>query len=93
LPIIASNGGVKRDEMVTILQKKSVVILKQLRDQAIFLFKSSMRLYLILVNFMTYVGEPSRVDRERMGWYAVLFFIVFTALAYLLFREYQKDYH
>ena len=46
-----------------------------------------------LVNFMTYVGEPSRSDRERMGWYAILFFIVFTALAYLLFREYQKDYH
>jgi ubiquinol-cytochrome c reductase cytochrome c1 subunit len=42
---------------------------------------------------MTYVGEPSRSDRERMGWYAILFFIVFTALAYLLFREYQKDYH
>ena len=46
-----------------------------------------------LVNFMTYVGEPSRVDRERMGWYAILFFVVFTALSYLLFREYQKDYH
>ncbi len=45
------------------------------------------------VNFMTYVGEPSRSDRERMGWYVILFFVVFTALAYLLFREYQKDYH
>ena len=46
-----------------------------------------------LVNFMTYIGEPSRADRERIGWYVILFFIVFTSFAYLLFREYQKDYH
>ena len=46
-----------------------------------------------LVNFMTYVGEPSRADRERIGWYVILFFIIFTSFAYLLFKEYQKDYH
>ena len=45
-----------------------------------------------LVNFLTYVSEPSRADRERIGWYVIFFFIIFTAFSYLLFREYQKDY-
>ena len=46
-----------------------------------------------LTNFLTYVGEPAKRVRERMGWYVIFFFIIFTALAHLLYREYQKDYH
>ena len=46
-----------------------------------------------LTNFLTYVGEPSRAERERMGVYAIIFFIIFTFLSALLYREYQKDYH
>ena len=39
------------------------------------------------------VGDPDKVERERIGWYVVFFFIIFTTLASLLYREYQKDYH
>ena len=46
-----------------------------------------------LTNFLVYVGEPARADRERIGWYVVFFFIIFTALSALLYREYAKDYH
>ena len=39
-------------------------------------------------------GEnTSRAERERMGVYAIIFFIIFTFLSALLYREYQKDYH
>ena len=40
-----------------------------------------------LTNFLVYVGEPARADRERIGWYVVFFFIIFTALSALLYRE------
>jgi cytochrome c1 len=46
-----------------------------------------------LTNFLTYVGDPDKVERERIGWYVVFFFIIFTTLSSLLYREYQKDYH
>ena len=46
-----------------------------------------------LTNFLVYVGEPAKRDRERIGWYVIFFFITFTALSFLLYREYQKDYH
>jgi cytochrome c1 len=46
-----------------------------------------------LVNFLYYVGEPSRLERERLGIY-VLFFLAFLfVFAYLLNREYWKDVH
>ena len=93
VPIIASNGGVKRDEMGNDITEEKCGYLKTIEGSGDLSIQEFDEVIFNLVNFMTYVGEPSRVDRERMGWYAVLFFIVFTALAYLLFREYQKDYH
>ena len=46
-----------------------------------------------LVNFLYYLGEPARLERERMGGY-VLFFLAFLfVFAYMLNREYWKDIH
>ena len=94
VPVIASNGGVRRDEMGNDITEEKCGYLKTIEGSgALLSSKNLMKVIFNLVNFMTYVGEPSRSDRERMGWYVILFFVVFTALAYLLFREYQKDYH
>jgi ubiquinol-cytochrome c reductase cytochrome c1 subunit len=46
-----------------------------------------------LTNFLVYVGEPAKAERERMGWYVIFYFLIFTALSALLYREYHKDYH
>jgi ubiquinol-cytochrome c reductase cytochrome c1 subunit len=46
-----------------------------------------------LVNFLDYVGEPSQVLRRSLGVKVVLFLLVFTALTYLLKREYWKNVH
>ena len=35
-----------------------------------------------LTNFLVYVGEPAKRDRERIGWYVIFFFITFTALSF-----------
>lgn len=46
-----------------------------------------------LVNFLVYVGEPAKLVRTTIGFWVILFLVVFTALAYLLKREYWKDVH
>lgn len=51
-------------------------------------FDSSMR---DLVNFLAYASEPARITREKNGIFVILFFIVFTAVMNLLYREYAKE--
>ena len=46
-----------------------------------------------LVNFLAYVAEPFKADRQRIGTYVLLFLIVFFIFAWLLNREYWKDVH
>jgi ubiquinol-cytochrome c reductase cytochrome c1 subunit len=45
------------------------------------------------VNFLTYIGEPVRAERQSMGVVVVLFLAVFTVFAWLLKKEYWKDVH
>ena len=44
-----------------------------------------------LVNFLAYAAEPARITREKKGIFVILFFIVFTAVMNLLYREYAKE--
>ena len=46
-----------------------------------------------IVNFLYYVGEPTRLEREHLGIYVLLFLGVLFVFAYLLNREYWKDIH
>lgn len=44
-----------------------------------------------LTNFMTYVADPSAEQRKRVGTYVLLFLVIFTAFAYMTYREFKKD--
>jgi ubiquinol-cytochrome c reductase cytochrome c1 subunit len=46
-----------------------------------------------LVNFLDYAGEPAQVQRRSLGVKVVLFLLAFTALTFLLKREYWKNIH
>ena len=46
-----------------------------------------------LVNFLDYVGEPSKRMRESMGVWVLLFILGFGFVSYLLKKEYWKDVH
>ena len=46
-----------------------------------------------LANFLHYVGEPGRQDRERLGGYVLLFLAFFFVVTWLLGREYGKAFH
>ena len=44
-----------------------------------------------LVNFMTYMAEPSRTTREAMGFWVLLFLAVLFIPVYFLNKEFWKD--
>ena len=46
-----------------------------------------------LVNFMTYLAEPSADSRRQIGWYVFLFLSILLVFTWLLNREYWKDVH
>ena len=46
-----------------------------------------------MVNFLEYVGEPSKAKSHDLGIYVLLFLMIFFVFAYLLKREYWKDVH
>lgn len=44
-----------------------------------------------LVNFLAYLGDPVKVERERLGIWVMLFLFAFLGLAIMLKKEYWKD--
>jgi ubiquinol-cytochrome c reductase cytochrome c1 subunit len=46
-----------------------------------------------LVNFLAYMGEPIKLERQSLGIKVMLFLLLFFVVAYLLKKEYWKDVH
>ncbi|MBV0933391.1 cytochrome c1 [Marinobacterium weihaiense] len=46
-----------------------------------------------LVNFMTYMGEPSRLESERLGTKVLIFLAILFVFAFALKKEFWKDVH
>ena len=44
-----------------------------------------------LTNFLVYVSDPSARERQQLGFFVLLFLLLFTAFAFLLYREYKKE--
>ena len=46
-----------------------------------------------IANFLHYVGDPGRLDRQRLGFWVLGFLALLFVVATLLNREYWKDVH
>ena len=46
-----------------------------------------------IVNFLDYIGEPIKRDREALGIRVIAFLLVFLTITYLLKKEIWKDVH
>jgi len=92
IPVIAKNGGEKRDEFGSTITKEKCGFLEVEEGTGELSKDEFDTLIYDLTNFLVYVGEPIKATRERIGWYVVFYFLIFTALASLLYREYHKDY-
>ncbi len=43
--------------------------------------------------YLQETGDPSKADRESLGWKVILFFVIFTILAYLWKQSVWKELH
>jgi ubiquinol-cytochrome c reductase cytochrome c1 subunit len=46
-----------------------------------------------LVNFLDYVGEPAKVTRFEVGYWAIILLAVFALIARALYKDYWRDVH
>lgn len=44
-----------------------------------------------LVNFLAYLSDPAKLERERIGKWVLAFLVLLTILAFFLKREYWRD--
>ena len=92
IPEIASNGGIKQDPITgEQLSKERCGFLEVKEGTGIQTpeeFNQSMR---DLTNFMAYMTDPMKKERESIGIYVLLYLFIFTILSYLLYREFKKD--
>ncbi len=92
LPILANNGGEKRDQLGNPITEEKCGFLEVEEGTGKLNKEEFDALIYDLTNFLVYIGEPIKATRERIGWYVVFYFLIFTALSSLLYREYHKDY-
>ena len=45
------------------------------------------------VNFLTYIAEPIRADRRKIGTWVIMYLLVFLIIAYMLKKQIWKDVH
>ncbi len=46
-----------------------------------------------LVNFMVYLGEPIKLKRYKIGYWVIIYLLIFLIIVYLLKKEYWRDIH
>lgn len=46
-----------------------------------------------ITTFLTYVSEPVKLKRQRLGMWVMLFLVILFIFSYLLKKEYWKDVH
>ncbi len=92
VPKIAENGGEMRDPLVPglaiteekcgqlVVEEGTGLYTAEEYDQAVY----------DISNFLYYVGDPSRLERHRLGVYVLLFLVILFVFTWLLGREYNK---
>ena len=89
---VASNGGFKQDPLTGELFTEEKCGFLEVEEGTGKLtsiqFKKSM---LDLTNFLAYMSDPIKEEREYIGKFVILYLLIFTILSYLLYREFKKD--
>lgn len=95
VPMIAANGGERRDPLdpsKTITEEKCGLLYVEEGTGAYDAEQYDAAIY-DLTNFLYYVGDPSRMERHRMGIFVLLFLVILGCCTYLLNREFWKGIH
>ena len=94
VPSKAPNGGLKQDpltgKIVTVEKCGFLEVVEGTGEVSKEQFDTNMK---DLTNFMAYITDPAQTEREMIGFYVIIYLIIFTILAFLLYREFKKDLH
>ncbi len=95
VPKMAENGGEMRDPLIPgkAITEEQCGRLVHEEGSGVYTPEEFDAAMYDLTNFLYYVGEPSRLERHRIGIYSLLFLIILGCFTYLLNREYWKDVH
>ena len=94
IPVIADNGGIKQDPLTgQHLTQEKCGFLEVDDGTGELSPKEFDQAMLDLTNFLAYMTDPMKVERESIGTYVLLYLFIFTMLSYLLYREFKKDLH
>lgn len=92
VPKLAENGGEMRDPLVpglAITEEKCGQLVVEEGTGRYTAEEYDQAAYDI-TNFLYYVGDPSRLERHRLGVYVLLFLVILFVFTWLLGREYNK---
>lgn len=91
---IAPNGGIRQDpltgEQLTVQKCGFLQVKDGTGTHSVEEFEQSMK---DLTNFLAYMTDPMKKERETIGIYVLLYLFIFTILSYLLYIEFKKDLH
>ena len=93
VPRIAANGGEMRDADNNPITEEKCDELYLEEGTGLMTAEEFDSAMYDLTNFLYYVGEPSRLERQRIGVFVLLFLVILGCFTYLLNREYWKDVH
>ena len=94
IPLTADNGGIKQDPLTgEQLSQEKCGFLEVDGGTGELNPKEFDQAMLDLTNFLAYMTDPMKVERESIGTYVLLYLFIFTMLSYLLYREFKKDLH
>ena len=94
IPKFADNGGIKQDPLTgEQLTEEKCGFLQVDNGTGEMTPEKFDKTMLDLTNFLAYMTDPLKVERETIGTYVLLYLFIFTMLSYLLYREFKKDLH
>ena len=94
IPALADNGGIKQDPLTGLqLTEEKCGFLQVDNGTGEMSPEQFDKTMLDLTNFLAYMTDPLKVERETIGTYVLLYLFIFTMLSYLLYREFKKDLH
>ncbi|MEM1231282.1 MAG: cytochrome c1 [Pseudomonadota bacterium] len=95
VPKIAANGGEQRDplEQGKAVTEEQCGLLYVEEGSGVYTPEEYDAAMYDLTNFLYYVGDPSRMERHRIGIFVLLFLIILGGCTYLLNREIWKGIH
>ncbi len=91
-PQITANGGYRADPITSEpILGETCGVLETVPGSGLLNEDEYDQLIRDLVHFLTYLAEPEAATSHRIGGFVLLYLVVFTALAWLLYREFHKD--